>query len=103
MNDINSEIEAKIEASLHQIEINGDIVITTTVLKEAAELIRKEVSDVYVGKYFTPREIRFFSQLAYEASNNKTMFNQELQCLTGYSEKEAAELGKKLSDLTSYW
>jgi hypothetical protein len=103
MNDLNSRIEDKIKQALLDIESNGDIVITTNILKSAAEIIRKEVSEIYIGMYFTPREVRFFSQLAYEASENDKMFHSELSCVTGYSEKESKELAEKLDKLTMYW
>jgi hypothetical protein len=103
MDDINTVIESKIREALNQLEKSGDIALVDQTLKDACVLIRESVSEIYCSKYFTPREIRYFSQLAYEASKNESMFQGELQAVTGYDLEESHELGRKINEITAYW
>lgn len=103
MKNIPESLAKSIEEELIKIEEKGDIVITTTVLKESIESISNAVMTVYAGDQLSVRELMFFRQLAMEASHNEKMFRGELSALTGFSEKEAEELGERLRKLTSWY
>ena len=103
MKDIDETLQQVIKDALHLVEKNGDIVIVSEALGEAAKLIANKTKEAYVGEIFSHEEIMFFGQLATEASHNKNMFHQEMETITNYSQEDAKLLGDKIRTLTKYF
>ncbi|WDD98275.1 hypothetical protein [Thalassomonas actiniarum] len=100
MKDINTDLNDKIASTLLVLEEGSDIVITTANMQEIVTKITNAIKEVYAGEVFTPNELFVLSLLAHEASKNESMFQGELQAITGFDRVEMAVFSKKIRALT---
>ncbi len=99
MKDIHQLLSSKILEFLIANDEKGSIVITENAAAITEDLVNT-IQSAYSGEIFSPQELFLFSQLAYECSTNKQVFQGELKSVTGYDSEQLTQVAKKLRTLS---
>jgi hypothetical protein len=101
MKDIDNVLVEAITSALHESELSGDLVISTSTPASVSRRISKGVREVFTGDLFSPEELLALSSLIFHATSNKNFYDGEMHTLTGYTAEEMGGLGKKIRELVT--
>ncbi len=99
-----SQLQVSIENCLRELEMRGDIVITTPIISRIVDGLISSFRHTYEGMYeegaFTTSELEAIYSLIFEAVHDERFFDWEKPILTGMTKSQFEALARRIRDLT---